>query len=109
MQPQQETEFIGYINLLIDRTNESKMTWLQHNPTTYIWKPAPNQNIRLIIQRTSSSPLIYSFQAIDQNNETQMSVINVSVGVNQTLHRLFMTIENMRDKKSLSFLKSIMP
>ncbi len=109
MQPQQENEFVAYLTAIIGRTREGKMTWSQHNPTTYIWRPNPQQDTRLVIQRTSTNPITYSFQAIDQSNVSQMSVQNSGTPSNQTLHQLFTTIESVRDQKSLAFLKSILP
>jgi len=130
MMPDPESgEIKSYVEQLIAATLGGTMKWTQVNPTTYVWDTRVPQPARLSLQRLERQELrpslgqpipsiqkvhSFVFQAFEsQPGGTLIQRLGIASQenkeLNQLLDKLFQTIDQLRTRQSLDFLKNIIP
>ena len=122
-------EIKSYVEQLIAATLGGTMKWTQVNPTTYVWDTRVPQPARLSLQRLERQELrpslgqpipsiqkvhSFVFQAFEsQPGGTLIQRLGIASQenkeLNQLLDKLFQTIDQLRTRQSLDFLKNIIP
>src|SRR6267378_2068619 len=127
MMPDPESgEIKSYVEQLIAATLGGTMKWTQVNPTTYVWDTRVPQPARLSLQRLERQELrpslgqpipsiqkvhSFVFQAFEsQPGGTLIQRLGIASQenkeLNQLLDKLFQTIDQLRTRQSLDFLKN---
>jgi hypothetical protein len=120
--PNPSDEVVTYLDQIIGATRNGQMEWGEANPTTFLWQTAQPTPGRMIIQRvdkteTQVSPLrvvtitTYVFQAIDLKSGAARFTLKgaENEAINKKLGELYNSAKESNARKSLDFLKSILP
>jgi hypothetical protein len=131
MMPNPEgNELSAYIEQVIAATRAGTMSWMEVNPTTFVWDTREPRPARLSLQKVARTVPIqsgrpgygtridttYLLQALEMNfNNPAASKVRLSMNgaekpeMNDSLKTLYMLVEAAKIKDSVDFLRSIIP
>ena len=111
---------LGYIDRLVEATQDGDMQWIRATPTTFVWETSTPVSARIILQKISRPhregstfrmQTVYLLRAWDDASRSQKVMIDGGYDepVNSRLASLYDLIPVRLTYPGLDFLESIMP